>query len=131
LKEKKDGEPGATPGRMAAERRAGRPSLHFAKRKAAFGAALLIRIVVVVLDAFDVLRLPALGALHDIELNLLTFLQAAKSVCLNSGEVDEYVFTILAADKTVALGIVEPLYCSCFHVVAVFLLLKYALELAG
>jgi hypothetical protein len=83
------------------------------------------------LDAFDVLCLPALGTLHYVELNLLTFLQAAKTVCLNSGEVHENVFTILAADKTIALGIVKPLYCSCFHDVTVFLLLKYALELAG
>jgi hypothetical protein len=45
--------------------------------------------------------------------------------------VNENVLAILAADKTIALGIVKPLYCSCFHDVAVFLLLKYALELAG
>jgi hypothetical protein len=45
--------------------------------------------------------------------------------------MDENIFTILAADKTIALGIVKPLYCSCFHDVAVFLLLKYAPELAG
>src|SRR5271165_3113365 len=83
------------------------------------------------LDAFDVLRLPALGAFHYVELNLLTFLQAAKTVCLNGGEVHENVFAILAADETIALGIVKPLYCSCFHDVAVFLLLKYAPELAG
>ena len=83
------------------------------------------------LDAFDVLCLPALGAFYYIELNLLTFLQAAKTVCLNGGEMDENIFTILAADKTIALGIVKPLYCSCFHDVAVFLLLKYAPDLAG
>ena len=74
------------------------------------------------LDALDVLRLPALGALYDVELNLLTFLQAAKTVCLDGGEVHEYVLAILAADETIALGIVKPLYCSCFHDVAVFLL---------
>jgi len=74
------------------------------------------------LDAFDVLCLPALGAFYDVELNLLTFLQAAKPVCLDGGEVHEYIFAILAADKTIALGIVKPLYCSCFHDVAVFLL---------
>jgi len=85
----------------------------------------------VVLDAFDVLRLPALGAFYYVELNLLTFLQAAKAVCLDGGEVHEYIFTILAANKAIALGIVKPLYCSCFHDVAVFLLLRYALELAG
>ena len=76
----------------------------------------------VALDAFDVLCLPALRALHDVELNLLTFLQAAKAVCLDGGEVNENVLAILAADKAIALGIVKPLYCSCFHDVAVFLL---------
>jgi hypothetical protein len=62
---------------------------------------------------------------------LLTFLQAAKTVCLDGGEMHENVLPILAADKTVALSIVKPLDCSCFHDLAVFLLLKYALELAG
>jgi hypothetical protein len=45
--------------------------------------------------------------------------------------MNEYVFSVLAADESVALGVVKPLYCSCFHGVAVFLLLKYALELVG
>jgi enhancing lycopene biosynthesis protein 2 len=48
----------------------------------------------------------------------LTFLQAAKAVCLDGGEVHENVLTILAADKTIALGVIKPLYCSCFHDVA-------------
>ncbi len=82
------------------------------------------------LDAFNVLCLPALMTFHYVELNLLTFLQAAKPICLDGGEVHENIFTILAADKTIALGIVKPLYCSCFHDVTVFLLLKYAPNLA-
>jgi len=73
------------------------------------------------LDDFDVLRLPALGAFYYVELNLLTFLQAPKTVCLDGGEVNKHVLAILAADKTIALGIVKPLYCSCFHDVAVSL----------
>jgi hypothetical protein len=32
--------------------------------------------------------------------------------------VNEYVFAVLAADETITLGIVKPLYCSCFHGVA-------------
>ena len=84
-----------------------------------------------VLDAFDVFCLPALGAFYNVELNLLSFLQAAETIRLDSGEVNKHVLAILTADKTIALGIVKPLYCSCFHDVAVFLLLKYALELAG
>jgi hypothetical protein len=62
---------------------------------------------------------------------LLTLLQTAETIRLNRGEVHENILTILTADKSIALGIIEPLYCSCFHGVTVFLLLKYALELAG
>jgi hypothetical protein len=32
----------------------------------------------------------------------------------------EYVFSVLAADESITLGVVEPLYCSCFHGVALF-----------
>src|SRR5208337_1437885 len=73
-------------------------------------------------------RKAALGAFDYVELNLLTFLQAAKPVCLDGGEVHENVFTILAADKTIALGIVKPLYGSCFHDVAVFLCVEVCAE---
>jgi len=34
--------------------------------------------------------------------------------------VHENVFAILAADKTIAFGVVEPLYCSLFHVFVLF-----------
>jgi hypothetical protein len=81
-----------------------------------------LRILFCGLDAFNVLGLPSFGAFDYVELNLLALLQAAKPVCLNGGEVHEYIFTILAADKTLALGVVKPFYCSCFHDVAVFLL---------
>jgi hypothetical protein len=70
-----------------------------------------------------VLRLPALGALDYVELHLLTLLQTAKAAGLNGGEMYEYILTVLAADKTVALGVVKPLHCSCFHDVAGFLFL--------
>ena len=92
------------------------------KEKRPLRAALLFPNFGCGLDAFDVLRLPALGALYYVELNLLTFLQAAKPVCLDGGEVHENILAILAADKTIALGIVKPLYCSGFHDGAVFLL---------
>jgi hypothetical protein len=103
------------------------------KRKAALWAALLsdLRIVEAVLDAFNVFCLPAFWAFYNVELNLLSFLQTAETTGLDSGEVYKHVFAILAADESVALGVVKPLYCSCFHDGAVFLLLKYALELAG
>jgi hypothetical protein len=79
------------------------------------------------LRRLDVLGLPPLGALYYVELHLLAFLQAAESAGLNRGEVYKHVLAGLTADKTIALGIVEPLYRSCFHDVARFLLVRYAL----
>jgi hypothetical protein len=35
----------------------------------------------------------------------------------------EDILAVLAADETVALGVVKPLHCSCFHVDALFLFL--------
>jgi hypothetical protein len=43
--------------------------------------------------------------------------------------VHKYIFAVLAADKTVSLGVVKPLYCSCFHGVAMFLFVDVALKL--
>ncbi|HLX75862.1 MAG TPA: hypothetical protein VKR26_14035, partial [Terriglobales bacterium] len=70
------------------------------------------------LQRFYVLCLPALGPFYDVELDLLSFLQAAKAAGLDGREVDEYIFAILAADEAIALRVVEPLYSSCFHCVA-------------
>jgi len=84
-----------------------------------------------VLDALDVLCLPALGAFDYVKLHLLTFLEAAEAAGLNGGEMHEDILAVLAADKTVALGVVKPLHCSCFHVVALFLFLDVALKLSG
>jgi hypothetical protein len=75
------------------------------------------------LNRLDVLGLPALGAFDHVELNLLTFLQAAESICLDRGEVYEDILSILAADESITLRVVKPLYCSCFHGVALFPLL--------
>ncbi len=74
-----------------------------------------------------VLGLPALGSFDHIELDLLTFLQAAETARLNGREVNEHVLSILAADKSITLGVVKPLYCSCFHGVALFLFAEIAL----
>src|SRR5579863_10520569 len=73
------------------------------------------------LGAFDVLSLPALRAFDHVKLNLLAFLQAAESTGLNGGEMYEDILAVLAADKTVALGVINPLHCSCFHDGAYFL----------
>ena len=70
------------------------------------------------LQRLYVLRLPALGALDDVELNGLTFLEAAESASLDGRIMNEYVFSVLTADKAVALRVIEPLNCSLFHCVA-------------
>jgi len=82
------------------------------------------------LGRLDVLRLPALGAFDNVELDLLTFLQAAKAAGLNGGEMHEYIFAVLAADESVAFSVVKPLYCSCFHVDTNFLFFDVALKLS-
>jgi hypothetical protein len=68
------------------------------------------------LDRLHVLSLPALGSLGDAELHRLALLQASETTCLDGREMHENVFAILTADKAVALGVIEPLYCSLFHV---------------
>ncbi len=73
-----------------------------------------------------ILGLPPLGAFDYIELDLLTFLQAAESICLDGREMHKYILPILAADETITLGVVKPLYCSCFHGGALFL---YSLDM--
>src|SRR5882762_8660969 len=82
------------------------------------------------LDALDVLGLPALGAFDHVKLHLLTFLQAAEAAGLNGGEMHEYILAVLAADESIALGVVKPLHCSCFHDDAMFLFFDVALKLS-
>ena len=80
------------------------------------------------LDGLDVLGLPPFRAFNYVELDLLTFLQAAESSRLDGREVYEYILAVLAADKTISFGVVKPLYCSCFHGIALFLLIEIALS---
>jgi hypothetical protein len=62
-----------------------------------------------------VLRLPAFGSLDYVELDSLSFLQAAEAIGLDRRIVNENVFSILTADEAVALRVIEPLNCSLFH----------------
>src|SRR5207248_4861131 len=79
------------------------------------------------LQNLNVLSLPALRTLLDVELDRLAFLQAAEALRLDGCVVDEYVLTVLAADKTETLGVVEPLHCSLFH----FRVALFFVELCG
>ena len=78
------------------------------------------QIVCVRLDGPDVFCLEAFGALGDVELDGLAFLQAAKAARLDSRKMHEHVVARLAADKAEAFGIVKPFHCSLFHCVTCF-----------
>jgi hypothetical protein len=64
--------------------------------------------------------LEAFGALGDVELDGLAFLQAAKASRLDSRKMHEHVVARLAADKAEAFGVVKPFHCSLFHCVTCF-----------
>src|SRR6478672_12007841 len=75
----------------------------------------------------DVFSLPAFGSLGHFKLYGLAFLQASETAGLNGREMDEYIFAGLAADKAIAFGVIEPLYCALFHIVVLlFLCCSYA-----
>lgn len=65
-------------------------------------------------DRLYVFSLPALGALRNVELHGLTLLQALEAARLDRREVYKNIFAALTADETIALRVVEPLYCSLF-----------------
>ena len=57
----------------------------------------------------DVGSLRTLGALFNIELDLLSFSQVTETIALNGGEMDENVLSTFAFDKTETLVTIEPL----------------------
>src|SRR5438309_870496 len=71
-------------------------------------------------DRADVLRLQALRALHDLELDLLAFRERAEPLRLDGGVVAEDVSAaVVLGDEAEALRIIEPLHgtgdhCSSF-----------------
>ena len=72
------------------------------------------------LDELDVFCLETLGSLDHVELHRLAFLKAAESVRLDGREMHENIVAGLTADKTEALRVVKPLYCSLFQFVTCF-----------
>ena len=80
------------------------------------------------LDSLNVFSLPAFRALSHIELHRLSFLQTAKPASLNCGEMHEYILSRLTADKTIAFGVVKPLYCSLFQLIFLFSILEFRLR---
>jgi len=57
----------------------------------------------------DVGSLRTLGALFNIELDLLSFLQVTETIALNGGEMDENVLAAFALDEAEALVTIKPL----------------------
>src|SRR5690606_1599724 len=53
--------------------------------------------------------LQALLALHDLERDLLAFLQRLEAAALDRAEMDEQVLAAFRGDEAKALGVVEPL----------------------
>lgn len=66
-------------------------------------------------DLPDVGRLGAFLALGDLEAHAIAFGEGFESVSLNSGEVNEYVRTVVLLDKPETLGVVEPLHGTLCH----------------
>ena len=68
------------------------------------------------LQLYDVLGLKPLGTLGDRELDLIAFVKRLESRCLNGRMVHEDIVSGSATYESVALVVVEPLYCSLlFH----------------
>jgi hypothetical protein len=68
------------------------------------------------LQLYDVLGLKPLGTLGDRELDLIAFVKRLESCCLNGRMVHEDIVSGSATYESVALVVVEPLYCSLlFH----------------
>ncbi len=55
-------------------------------------------------------------AFDDVERNRLAFFQAPETIRLNGGKMHENIFTVFPREKAVTLCVIEPLYCSLFHV---------------
>ena len=73
------------------------------------------------LQRLHVRSLPALWALHNIELNGLAFLEALESARVDCRVMHEDVFAVLARNKTKALRVIEPLHGTLFHFFSNFL----------
>ena len=78
-------------------------------------AASIVKICCI-LQHLHVLCLPSFRTFDDVELDRLTFFQAPKTVGLNRGKVNKYVLTVFPGNKAITLRVIEPLYCSLFHV---------------
>jgi hypothetical protein len=76
------------------------------------------------LHRLDFVSLQALLALHNLEGDLLAFLQGLEAGALDRAEVDEDVRAAFRGDEAEALGVVEPLDGTSLTIRLVLLLLE-------
>src|SRR5207245_9492844 len=69
-----------------------------------------------ILERPDVLGLQTLGALRHLKFYALRFLQAAEPARLDGRAMHEKILATLAADDSITLRMVNPLYCSLFYI---------------
>ena len=68
------------------------------------------------LSRLNVRRRRTFRALFQLELHLLSLGQAFEARTLDGGVMHEYILTaVCGGNEAEALGVVEPLYCSCNH----------------
>ena len=60
-------------------------------------------------------RLQPLRTLGNFELYLVAFVEGFKPIPLNSGEVNEYVVSIVFGNKSKALLLIKPFYTTFGH----------------
>jgi hypothetical protein len=71
---------------------------------------------IIYLYLHNVLGLITLRPLGDVELDLIAFVKRFETAGLDGGMVDKNIISGSAADKSVALLVIEPLDCSLlFH----------------
>jgi len=62
-----------------------------------------------VLEADDCIRLRTFLTLDDVELDVIALFQRLIPIQLNGRVVYEYIRPVIASDKSIALGVIEPL----------------------
>ena len=68
------------------------------------------------------------GAVSYLKLHLLTFFQGLPALHVDSGEMDEDVFTFLGGYESIAFGIVEPFYDTALQTIILLYLMRIILE---
>src|SRR5260370_2250201 len=65
----------------------------------------------------NVCGLRSLLSIHDFKLDRVALLKSAVPIAHNGGVMHEDIAAILASDKSISLGIIEPLHCSLHFLV--------------